>query len=352
MFTTAVGNYPKIGNRREEAASAAAAPTSFNPNATSITTATATEVTALPTNLRRAIALFDEGKLTQEQLDQVLEQQTLAAIREQEAVGLDLVTDGHLRWADDQTYVARQIEGFTTSGLLRYFDSNTYYRQPVATAKLTRKGPMLVKDYEYAASVAEKPVKTAVVGPYTLARLSKDEHYGDLAAMAMDLADILNAEARDLLAAGCPLVQFDESAILRHKGDFALFQQVMARLTDGLPPENLALYTYFGDVEGLDGFFDLPFGTIGLDLTVDYGQANWPLLNNFPADKALAAGIVDARNTRLETAAEVAELINRLPENINRDKLYVNPNCGLEFLPRERAQEKLANMVAGVKGVA
>jgi len=351
MHTTAVGNYPKIGNRRDEGQQTGA-PVAFNPNATSITTATATEIATLPTNLRRAIALFDEGKLTAEQLAEVSSNVTAVVIKEQEEAGLDLVTDGHIRWADDQTYLANGIEGFTVSGLIRYFDSNTYYRQPVASGKLTRKGSILLKDYQYAVSVASKPVKVSCDGPYTLARLSQDEFYGgDIKAMALDLAAILNAEAKELLDAGCPLVQFDEPSILRNKGDWELFKEVMTRLTEGLDQAKLALYTYFGDATGLHGYFDLPFAIFGLDLTPTYGKANWGLINEFPQHKTLAAGIVDARNTKLESAEQVAELIARLPENINRETLYINPNSGLEFLPRERAQEKLANMVKGAKGV-
>jgi 5-methyltetrahydropteroyltriglutamate--homocysteine methyltransferase len=350
MLTTVVGNYPKIANRRESDA-AKAAPAAFNPNATSITTATATDVTTLPTNLRRALALFDEGKLTADQLKEVQDNVTIEVIKEQEAAGVDIITDGHIRWADDQTYIAGKVKGFTLSGLLRYFDSNTYYRQPVAEGKLSADGPILLRDYQFAAEHASKPVKVSMDGPYTLARLSKDEHYKSDEDFALALAEILNNEAKALLKAGAPIVQFDEPAILRHKGDFAMFARVMKRLTDGLDQSKLALYTYFGNTDGLDHYFELPFAIFGIDLTDDYGRDSWAWLNFFPKGKTLGAGIVDARNTRLESVAEIVAKINELPENIDRANVQVSPNSGLEFLPRERAQEKLARMVEAVRSV-
>ena len=293
-----------------------------------------------------------EGKLTADQLKEVQDNVTIEVIKEQEAAGVDIITDGHIRWADDQTYIAGKIKGFTLSGLLRYFDSNTYYRQPVADGKLSADGSILLADYQFAAAHANKPVKVSLDGPYTLARLSKNEHYKSDEEFALALAEILNAEAKALLKAGAPVVQFDEPAILRHKGDFTLFAKVMAALTDGLDQSKLALYTYFGNLDGLDHYFELPFGSFGIDLTDDYGRDSWAWLNFFPKGKTLGLGIVDARNTKLETVEELVAKINELPENIDRSVVQVSPNCGLEFLPRERAQEKLARMVEAVKSVS
>src|SRR3972149_5063765 len=83
--------------------------------------------------LRRAIAQFDEGRLSQAQLDEVADEVTREVIEEQVAAGLDLITDGLIRWQDDFSYTARALEGLRTTGLLRYFDTNTYFRQPVTT---------------------------------------------------------------------------------------------------------------------------------------------------------------------------------------------------------------------------
>ena len=91
--------------------------------------------------LRRAIARSDRGDITPEDLARVEDDVTREVIEQQVAAGLDIVTDGMIRWDDGQTYIARKLEGFEATGLLRYFDTNTYYRQPVATGPHWLEGP-------------------------------------------------------------------------------------------------------------------------------------------------------------------------------------------------------------------
>ncbi len=318
MSVTAVGNYPKLSER---------------PGGP---------------NLRRAIARFETGEIFLDELRAVQDAVTLEVIREQVEAGLDLVTDGMIRWDDGQTYIARALEGFQITGLIRYFDSNTYYRQPMAVSRVRWKGPITVQDYEFAASNSPKPVKAVLTGPYTLARLSKDSHYHDLRAFVLDLAQALNQEALALQEAGAPVIQFDEPSIVRNPSDFQLLEEAAQVLTDGISRSRTAIYTYFGSVGKIGAaFFRLPFTIIGLDLVE--GPDNWTLLSQFPADKHLAAGIVDARNTKMESIEGLVETIGRLLEHVSPDRLYVNPSCGLEFLPRSRAFEKLQRLSEGAR---
>jgi 5-methyltetrahydropteroyltriglutamate--homocysteine methyltransferase len=92
---------------------------------------------------------------------------------------------------------------------------------------------------------------------------------------------------------------------------------------------------------------ELPCDVIGLDF--EAGPGNWEALKSVTFEKKLGAGIVDARNTRLESAAEVAEAVKRLSDAVATERLYVNPSCGLEYLPREVAFEKLKVMVEGAR---
>ncbi len=316
MITTVVGSYPKIPNLPR------------------------------PALLRKAIADFEAGKITQADLAQVEDEVTLQVIDEMTEAGLDLITDGKIRWEDEQTYVARRLAGFTLDGLIRYFDSNTYYRQPVCEGSVAWQEPVTVRDYKFAVAHASKPVKPALPGPYTLARLSANRYYQTTEEFVLALAVALNAEARALQAAGATFIQFDEPAILRHKNDWPLFERAMEQLTRGLPAK-LALYTYFGDVGGIyPQILSLPFAVIGLDFV--QGARNWEVVATAPFTKELGFGIVDARNTKLESPQELFRAFARLARLIRLDRVYVNPTAGLEFLPRERAQEKLANMVRAV----
>jgi len=317
MFATVVGSYPKIPNRPR------------------------------PARLRNAINKLDRGAITQAELDTVADEVTIEALEEQAAAGLDLVTDGQIRWEDEQTYFARELAGVSINGLIRWFDTNMYYRQPVVEGAVAWQQPVTVRDYSFAAEHSAKPVKPVLTGPYTLARLSVDKHYHDNESLSLAFAEALNQEAKALEQAGATLIQFNEPAILKQKDDFASFAAICKRLVDGLTAET-SLYLYFGDAEGIyPQLLELPFDLIGLDFVM--GAANEALLRSAPFTKKLGLGIVDARNTRLESPEQIAERIRSLSDGVDPENVHVSPSAGLEFLPREVAQEKLRLLAEGVR---
>ncbi len=317
MITTVVANYPKIG------------PGTKAPS------------------LRNAIGQFDQGHISRDQLRQVEDEVTIEAIQEQIDAGIDLVTDGQIRWDDGQTYLAQRIKGFTINGLIRYFDSNTYYRHPIAQNKVAFDGPITVNDYKFAVGHSSKPVKAAIPGPYPLARLSQLGCYTSLKSLVLDLAQVLNQEALALQEAGAPLIQFDEPAILKYKEDMPLLQEASKIVTRGLHTKT-AICTYFRDVSGLaPALYRLPFQVIGLDFA--WGPRNFDLLDGFPRDKELAVGLLDARNTRLEPVDEIVATVRRISHHVPLDRLQLSPSCGLDFLPRQNARQKLARLVEGAR---
>jgi 5-methyltetrahydropteroyltriglutamate--homocysteine methyltransferase len=132
-----------------------------------------------------------------------------------------------------------------------------------------------------------------------------------------------------------------------NKEDVTLFCRAISRLVEGFHVET-GVYTWFGDVAGiLPQLLDLPVDVLGLDFV--HGRQNWDALGKVRFDKKLGFGIVDARNTRLETAEQVRADIARVTDLVPPERLYVNPSCGLEYLPRETAFEKLKNMVNGAR---
>ncbi len=317
MLTTVVGNYPKIPNRPR------------------------------PARLRNAINRFDRGEMTAEELRAVEDDVTREVIDEQVEAGLDLITDGQIRWEDEQTYVARRLSGVSINGLIRFFDANTYYREPVVEGPLAWTGPITVADYGFAAGYSSKPVKAVLPGPYTLARLSRDEHYRSLEKCVMAYAEALNQEALALQEAGAAFIQLNEPAIVKHKTDLPLFQQAIQQALKGVTAKR-ALYVYFGDVDGLyPQLLDLPIDVLGMDFVT--GTRNFEVLKTAPFTKELGLGLVDARNTRMESVERIVEGLRRAQEIVSLDRVHLSPSCGLEFLPREVAQAKLARMVEGAR---
>ncbi len=317
MIATVVGSYPKIPNKPR------------------------------PARLRNAINRLDRGKITREELAQVADEVTIEVLQEQADAGLDLVTDGQIRWDDEQTYLARGLDGVSISGLIRWFDTNMYYRQPAIDGDIAWREPITVRDYSFAVEHSARPVKAVLTGPYTMARLSVDHHYHSVDALALAFAEALNQEARALQDAGATLIQINEPAILQFKDDYTAFAAACSRVTQDLTCEK-ALYLYFGDAEGIyPQILDLPFELIGLDFVM--GPQNEALLKRTPFTKKLGLGIIDARNTRLESPDDIANKIRALGDGIDPDRIHVSPSAGLEFLPREVAQEKLLRLANGVR---
>jgi 5-methyltetrahydropteroyltriglutamate--homocysteine methyltransferase len=318
MQTTVVGNYPKIPNRPK------------------------------PARLRNAINKRDRGDLSNEELEQIKNEVTVEAIAEQIDAGIDIVTDGQLRWDDDQTYVARNFANVKIGALQRYLDTNTYYREPEVEGEVSFVKPTLAPDWEFAQKNSSRPVKAIVPGPYTLAALSLDKHYNSREKLALAYAEALRPEVDALVAAGCKHIQVNDPVIVFAKEDYAFFEAAIRKLLDGVNGAETGMYTWFGDCAGiLPRMLELPVDVIGLDFV--WGRANWDALKAVSFSKKLGLGIVDARNTRLETPEAVADAIKRASEAVPLDRIYVNPSCGLEYVPRETAQEKLKIMAQGAR---
>lgn len=315
ILTTVVGNYPKTG-----------------------------EGISTP-SVRQAIHRHDEGGMSDAELEKIFRENTTRVIQEQEALGIDIITDGQIRWEDIVTPWASQIQGFKINGLARFFNNNVYYRRPVVVGKLVWKGPVTVEDYRFAKSKAKQPLKAVLPSPFTFAALSEDTFYHNEKTLVLALAEILNQEAKALEAAGAPIIQFDEPALLFQKEKVALAVEALRRAMAGLKVKK-GIRTYFGDVEGiLDPLLDTDMDFIGLDFVSTEG--NRKALSKRKISKGLGAGCIDARNTKLEDPKPLKALIQELAEKT--PQLYVSPSCGLEFLPYASIAPKLSRMVQGVR---
>ena len=296
---------------------------------------------------RTSVEKVQRGEMTREELHRVEEEVTVEVLAEMTRAGIDVVTDGQIRWEDGQTYFARGLHGFSINGLQRYFDTNVYFRQPIAVGEPQWHSPITVADYTFATAHSQRPVKPVVTGPFTLAVLSRDEFYGNHDQLVMALAAALNQELRALAAAGAAVIQVDEPGLLAHRDRFPLFRRAMDVVWDGVGAQR-ALYTYFGHIDGLyPAILDLPVDIIGLDFVA--GAKNWNVLRSAKFTKQLGLGIVDARNTKMETPEAVADGCRRATEFVPADRLHVGPTAGLEFLPRKVAQRKLEVLAAGVR---
>jgi len=293
---------------------------------------------------RRAYAQWERKEIGEAAFRKVEDEVTTEVIREQVEAGVELVTDGQVRWYDPYSHLARGLDGVEINGLLRLFDTNFYFRQPVVNGQIRRKRPILVSEYEFARSVSSRPVKPVLTGPYTLAQGSILEGaYRSLAALVADYAEVLGEEVRDLAAAGAPVIQVDEPAILRHPEDMSLLETALAPLARAKGSARLLLHVSFGDAGPVYSDLQaLPVDVLSLDFS--YNPKLPRLIAEVGASKPLGLGLIDGRNTRLETPEMVFPILDQVMPRLPAGVTYLSPTCGLEFLPRDRARAKLETM--------
>jgi 5-methyltetrahydropteroyltriglutamate--homocysteine methyltransferase len=300
--------------------------------------------------VRKTLHALERGDASPEDLKAAQDELVTEVIREQQEAGIDVVTDGLARWDDIVTPFARHIAGFEIGGLLRWFDNNVYYRRPVARGAVDWRGPSSVDGYRFAAQTADRPVKAVIPGPVSFARLSVNEHYADHEAFVLAIASVLAQEAAELEAAGAPIIQIDEPSLLGAPEDLDLAIEAVGRITGELSEARTVLATYFGDAKRLGtDVFKIPTDAFGFDLIS--GPENIELIKAAPDDKGIQAGIVDARNTRLEDESALEGTIEELVGIVGPERLSVSPSSGLEFLPREKARAKLQRLASVAKKV-
>lgn len=215
-------------------------------------------------------------------------------------------------------------------------------------------------------ATTQHPVKIAMTGPHMFARVVWDEHYRDPEALAMDMAAVVNAELRRLDEAGCDVIQLDEPILWFLPPDQPWGIRAINACFEGVKRAKKALHVcqgnYNPDPAAHVGIriFPAEFAAIlpviqeaNVDVVLvafaSLREEDLTALHDFPADKALGVGAVDVQNYRVETPEEVAQTIQRVAAFIDPERLWVNPDCGLNHLPRDVAFVKLRALVAGAQ---
>ncbi|MGH9359209.1 MAG: hypothetical protein ACRD1O_08550 [Terriglobia bacterium] len=296
--------------------------------------------------LRRTIAQRDRGEKTDADVRAAEDHLVSLALQDQHEAGIDVPTDGLIRWNDPVSHLAGKLKGTRINGLLRYFDTNFYFRQPVVCEKIERSHPLVVNEFEWAAQRSVRPVKPVLTGPYTLTRLSLgDGEAGNFDIVLMSYAEALGAEVRELAAAGARLIQVDEPGLLRYPADLAPAREALTLLAAQKGHARLALATYFGNAAPLYSTLQaLPFDALVLDFT--YSPTLPEVIETDGSDKALGFGLLDGRNTRLEDQASVVRQLERMLAHVKPECNYLTTSCGLEYLPRDRARLKLSHLTS------
>ena len=263
----------------------------------------------------------------------------------QEADGLDRVSEGQLRWDDMLAHPLTVHENVETRGIVRYYDNNNFYREPVVSGELTYDGDVAAElDAAPAADQAVLP------GPYSLSELATDEHYGDEAAFLDAVAAFLAGEAE-----GFPDVEtlflLEPSLVTDppSDGEDARASAAIDRVADAVDAE-VVVHTYWGAVpeKPYAHLMDADVDAIGFDFVADH-EENVYNIQEYGTKDSVALGVVDGKNTLVETPAEIADRVEWVRENAPAQEfetVYATANTELFYLPVNRFEAKLESLAA------
>jgi 5-methyltetrahydropteroyltriglutamate--homocysteine methyltransferase len=296
-------------------------------------------------------------RVAPEFLEEAQDDATRLAIRDQERAGLDIITDGEQRRESYSNRFATALEGVDIDNPGTALDRSGHPNPvPRIVGKIRRKQPVEVRDVEFLRTNTDRPIKITVPGPFTMSQQAQNDFYKDEQEMVLDYAAAVNAEIKDLFAAGADIIQIDEP--------YMQARPEKAR-TYGLRGLNAAL-------EGVTGTtaIHICFGYAAIIHVRPEGYSFLPELAASPvkqisietaqskldcsvleklSGKTIILGTLDLSDMSIETPETVATRIRRALPYVPPERIVVAPDCGLKYLPREVAFSKMQAMVEGAK---
>jgi 5-methyltetrahydropteroyltriglutamate--homocysteine methyltransferase len=300
----------------------------------------------------RALELW---RVAEPLLEEAQDDATRLAVRDMELAGVDVITDGEMRRESYSNRFATALDGVDLDDPGVALD-RTGHENPVprVVGPIRRTRPVEVRDVEFLRSITNRRVKITVPGPFTMGQQAQNDHYTDDRSLALAYAEAVNEELRDLKAAGADVVQIDEPYLqARPEPAREYAVEAINRALDGIEGETV-LHTCFGYAHIVhDRLAGYPFlrelnDCRATHLSLEAAQPNLDpeVLREVP-DKVIILGVLDLGSSEVETPDVVADRIRRALEVVAPEKLVVAPDCGMKYLPRERAVRKLEAMVAG-----
>lgn len=302
------------------------------------------------------IRLTDLWRVPEPYLEQAQDDATVVAIRDMERAGIDIVTDGEIRRESYSNRLATALEGVDADNPGEIVSRRgAVTRVPRVVGRIRRTRAVEVRDMQFLRANTDRTAKITLPGPFTMSQQAKNEFYKDDEEMIMDLAAAVNAEAKDLEAAGADVIQLDEPW-LRNDPELAERHAVNAinRAVEGLTVPTV-VHLCFGYAAVVPG--EKPTGYSFLpqlaacnahQISIEAAQPKLDLgvLADL-APKKVLLGVIDLADPEVETPETVADRIRRALPFAAADRIIPAPDCGMKYLPRATAFGKLKALAAG-----
>ena len=296
-------------------------------------------------------------RIPEEFLKEAQNDGTRLAINDQETAGIDIVTDGEIRRESYSNRVATALSGIDLQNPGTAIDRTGHPNpDPRGTGNIVRKQPIEVADVKFLRANTKRRIKMTLPGPFTMTQQAENNHYTDDEGLAMDYAAAVNEEIKDLFSSGADVVQIDEPYLLARTD--AAKKYAIKAINRAL--ENVggttAIHMCFGyayvvkEKPAAYSFLPELGETIADQISIEAAQPklDLSLLKSLPG-KTIIIGVIDLNDATVETPDIVTQRIRDALKYVPPERLIIAPDCGMKYLPHNRAYAKLCAMVEGTK---
>jgi 5-methyltetrahydropteroyltriglutamate--homocysteine methyltransferase len=295
-------------------------------------------------------------RIPTEYLEEAQDDATLIAIKAQEDAGIDIVTDGEMRRESYSNRFATALDGVDIENPGSALDRSGHPNPvPRVVGPIRRRHAVEVQDVKFLRRHTNRKIKISVPGPFTMAQQAQIDFYGGSRELAsMDYAAAVNEEIRDLLEAGADVVQIDEPYMQARPDEARAWgQKALNRALEGIAGVT-AVHICFGYAAIIhvrpSGYSFLPElkGCSCHQISIETAQSklDCAVLKQLEG-KTIMLGVIDLSDMQVESPEVVAARIRRALPFVNVENLIVCTDCGMKYLPRDIANQKMASMVAG-----
>ncbi|HEY6358761.1 MAG TPA: 5-methyltetrahydropteroyltriglutamate--homocysteine S-methyltransferase, partial [Vicinamibacterales bacterium] len=309
--------------------------------------------------IRDARAKFKKGEINPAEYDRRIKAEIEHAVREQEAIGLDVLVHGEAERNDMVEYFGEQLKGFafTQHGWVQSYGSR-YVKPPIIFGDVSRPKPMTVDLISYAQSLTQRAMKGMLTGPVTILQWSFVRDDQPRSDTALQIALAIRDEVGDLERAGIKVIQIDEPAIREglplKRAQWAAYLEWAVRAfrvaSSGVRGETQIhthmCYSEFNDI--IDRIANMDADVI----TIESSRSDMELLEafrDFKYPNEIGPGVYDIHSPRVPSENEMVDLLEKASAVVPADKLWVNPDCGLKTRRWEEVMPALIHMVAAAK---
>ena len=312
-------------------------------------------------DIRQARRQFKSGELDEASYTQAMQAEIAHCVREQEALGLDVLVHGEPERNDMVEYFGEQLDGYAFSqyGWVQSYGSRCV-KPPILFGDISRPRPMTVAWSTYAQSLTDKPMKGMLTGPVTILNWSFVRDDQPRSASCLQLALAIRQEVLDLEKAGVRIIQIDEAALreglpLRRAQwqaylDWAVesFRISANGVADDTQIHTHMCYSEFNDIIQSIAAMDADV------ITIETSRSDMELLDafkHFEYPNDIGPGVYDIHSPNIPTQEYMVQLMKLAAERVPAERLWVNPDCGLKTRQWAEVTPALANMVAAARAL-